>query len=71
MGNQNNEIRGNDGSDPLETDQRCCSELQELLRSRLQEIMISLVKHLHSFAREVKLTDAEYNAARDRILANA
>ena len=27
---------------------------------RLQEIMISLVKHLHSFAREVKLTEAEW-----------
>ena len=27
---------------------------------RLKEIMISLVKHLHSFAREVKLTEAEW-----------
>jgi Catechol dioxygenase N terminus/Dioxygenase len=27
---------------------------------RLQEIMISLVKRLHSFAREVKLTEAEW-----------
>ena len=27
---------------------------------RLKEIMISLIKHLHSFAREVKLTEAEW-----------
>src|ERR1700736_4339426 len=27
---------------------------------RLKEVMISLVKHLHSFAREVKLTEAEW-----------
>ena len=27
---------------------------------RLKEITISLVKHLHSFAREVKLTEAEW-----------
>lgn len=30
--------------------------------SRLKEIMISLVQHLHAFAREVKLTEAEWFA---------
>jgi hypothetical protein len=28
--------------------------------SRLQEIMTSLIEHLHHFAREVKLTEAEW-----------
>ena len=30
---------------------------------RLREIMTSLVKHLHSFVREVRLTEAEFQAA--------
>jgi len=28
--------------------------------SRLQEIMTSLIEHLHDFAREVELTEAEW-----------
>lgn len=31
--------------------------------ARLRELMTSLVQHLHSFAREVKLTEAEWGAA--------
>ena len=30
---------------------------------RLREIMTSLVRHLHSFVREVRLTEAEFQAA--------
>src|SRR2546429_9121868 len=30
---------------------------------RLREIMTSLVKHLHAFAREVRLTEAEFREA--------
>lgn len=33
--------------------------------ARLREIMESFVRHLHAFAREVRLTDAEYEAAVD------
>ena len=31
--------------------------------ARLKEIMTSLVQHLHEFAREVKLTEAEWPPA--------
>ena len=34
---------------------------------RLREIMASLVDHLHSFAREVRLTEAEWEAGVDFI----
>ena len=30
---------------------------------RLREIMVSLVKHLHGFVREVRLTEAEFRDA--------
>src|SRR3954453_6488623 len=30
---------------------------------RLREIMVSLVRHLHSFVRDVRLTEAEFQAA--------
>ena len=30
---------------------------------RLREIMVSLVEHLHSFIREVRLTEAEFRQA--------
>jgi len=32
---------------------------------RLREIMVAMVEHLHAFAREVRLTEAEWNAAID------
>src|SRR5579862_2958324 len=40
--------------------------LAEIARAdnpRFREIMSALVRHLHAFAREVKLTEAEYQAA--------
>ena len=33
--------------------------------ARLREIMESFVRHLHAFAREVRLTEAEYDVAID------
>src|SRR5258708_28359423 len=36
---------------------------------RFREIMSSLVRHLHAFAREVKLTEAEFQAAASSIAA--
>jgi hydroxyquinol 1,2-dioxygenase len=33
--------------------------------ARLREVMTSLVQHLHAFAREVKLTEAEWAAGLD------
>src|SRR6476646_1401231 len=32
---------------------------------RLKELMVGLVKHLHAFIREVRLTEAEWGAAID------
>jgi len=40
--------------------------LSEIARSknpRLREILSALVRHLHEFAREVKLTEEEFHAA--------
>jgi catechol 1,2-dioxygenase len=37
-------------------------ELRRAKNPRLKEIMTSLIKHLHAFAREVKLTEPEFNA---------
>jgi hydroxyquinol 1,2-dioxygenase len=34
---------------------------------RLQELMTSLVKHLHSFIREVRLTEEEWGTAWSRV----
>jgi Catechol dioxygenase N terminus len=39
------------------------SELQRAKDPRFKEIMSALVRHLHDFAREVKLTEAEFQAA--------
>ena len=38
--------------------------------ARLRDVMTSLVQHLHAFAREVKLTEAEWRAGL-RFLAEA
>ncbi|HEX5512057.1 MAG TPA: dioxygenase, partial [Actinomycetales bacterium] len=35
---------------------------------RLAEIMTALVRHLHDFAREVRLTDAEWMTAMDWLM---
>src|SRR5258706_13661895 len=46
--------------------------LSEIARAgdpRFREIMSSLVRHLHAFAREVKLTEAEFQAAASYIVA--
>src|SRR5258706_8093302 len=46
--------------------------LSEIARAgdpRFREIMSSLVRHLHAFAREVKLTEAEFQAAASDIVA--
>ncbi len=46
--------------------------LSEIARAgdpRFREIMSSLVRHLHAFAREVKLTEAEFQAAASYIAA--
>ncbi len=39
------------------------SELQRATDPRFKEIMSALVRHLHDFAREVKLTEQEFQAA--------
>src|SRR5260370_39429486 len=46
--------------------------LSEIARAgdpRFREIMSSLVRHLHAFAREVKLTETEFQAAASYIVA--
>ena len=45
------------------------SELQRAKDPRFKEIMSALVRHLHDFAREVKLTEAEFQAAVGYIVA--
>jgi hydroxyquinol 1,2-dioxygenase len=45
------------------------SELQHAKDPRFKEIMSALVRHLHDFAREVKLTEAEFQAAVGYIVA--
>src|SRR5258708_34072048 len=37
--------------------------MQRTRDARLREIMVSLVKHLHGFVREVQLTEAEFREA--------
>src|ERR1700730_1547024 len=39
------------------------SELERAKNPRLKEIMAAFVRHLHDFAREVKLTEEEFQAA--------
>src|ERR1700743_1584508 len=39
------------------------SELERANNPRLREIMSAAVRHLHAFAREVKLTEAEFHQA--------
>ena len=39
------------------------SEYERIKNPRLREIMAALVRHLHDFAREVKLTEEEFQAA--------
>src|SRR5882762_9840055 len=39
------------------------SELQRASNPRFREVMSALVRHLHDFAREVKLTEEEFQAA--------
>ena len=36
------------------------SAMQRTADPRLREIMVSLVKHLHGFIRDVRLTEAEF-----------
>jgi len=46
--------------------------LSEIARAgdpRFREVMSSLVRHLHAFAREVKLTEAEFQAAASYVVA--
>src|SRR6202171_6035218 len=45
------------------------SELARAKNPRLREIMSAFVRHLHDFAREVKLTEAEFQAAVGYIIA--
>ena len=45
------------------------SELQRATDPRFKEIMSALVRHLHDFAREVKLTEQEFQAAVGYIVA--
>ena len=39
------------------------SETRQIADPRTQEIVQSLIRHLHSFAREVRLTEREFNTA--------
>ncbi len=45
------------------------SELQRAPNARLKEVMSAFVRHLHEFAREVKLTEEEFQAAVGYIVA--
>jgi Catechol dioxygenase N terminus len=45
------------------------SELERAPNARFKEIMSALVRHLHDFAREVKLTEEEFQAATAYIVA--
>jgi hydroxyquinol 1,2-dioxygenase len=45
------------------------SELERAKNPRLREIMSAFVRHLHDFAREVKLTEEEFQAAMGYIVA--
>ena len=45
------------------------SELERAKNSRLREILSAFVRHLHDFAREVKLTEEEFQAAIGYIVA--
>jgi hydroxyquinol 1,2-dioxygenase len=45
------------------------SELEGAADPRFKEVMSALVRHLHDFAREVKLTEAEFQAAIRTIVA--
>src|SRR5882762_9224092 len=45
------------------------SELQRASNPRFREIMSAFVRHLHDFAREVKLTEEEFQAATAYIVA--
>src|SRR5215467_4464475 len=45
------------------------SEIARASDPRFREIMSSLVRHLHAFAREVKLTEAEMRTAASYIIA--
>src|SRR5581483_10202593 len=43
-------------------------EYQRVKNPRLREILAALVRHLHEFAREVKLTEEEFHAAMAKIV---
>src|SRR5258708_9640523 len=45
------------------------AELQRAPDGRFKEIMAACVRHLHDFAREVKLTEAEFQAAIGYVIA--
>src|ERR1700686_4885574 len=45
------------------------SEYERMKNPRLKEIMAAFVRHLHDFAREVKLTEEEFQAAIGYIIA--
>jgi hydroxyquinol 1,2-dioxygenase len=45
------------------------SELQRAPNARFKEVMSAFVRHLHGFAREVKLTEEEFQAAIGTIIA--
>jgi hydroxyquinol 1,2-dioxygenase len=45
------------------------AELERAPDPRFREIMSALVRHLHAFAREVKLTEDEFRAATDYVIA--
>src|SRR5256884_2737049 len=45
------------------------SELQRAPNARFKEIMAAFVRHLHDFAREVKLTEEEFQAAIGYVVA--
>ena len=45
------------------------AEYERIKNPRLREIMSALIRHLHEFAREVKLTEEEFQAAVGYIIA--
>jgi hydroxyquinol 1,2-dioxygenase len=45
------------------------SEYARIKDPRLREIMTAFIRHLHEFAREVKLTEEEFHAAMAYIVA--
>src|ERR1041385_6589216 len=50
-------------SNPRELTERVLAVMEQTTDPRLREIMVALVRHLHEFVKEVRLTETEFRAA--------